>query len=115
MTMILTAAAALLLVAIGLGLVNSYFPAPGKTRTIVNLVLSLIVVGIVLWLINTYVPMAQSIKAILNIVVVVATCVGVLQAVGLWSEVVRVWDNFTTHKIATDKQSGESERTLTGV
>ena len=44
----------------------------------------------VLWLINSYVPMAGSIKAILNIVVVAATCVGVLKAVGLWDEVVRL-------------------------
>ncbi len=42
------------------------------------------VAGIILWLINTYVPMAGSIKTILNVVVVVAVCVWVLQAVGLW-------------------------------
>jgi predicted membrane protein len=52
-----------------------------------------------LWLINTYVPMAGSIKAILNIVVVVATCVGVLQAVGLWPQVVRIWSNLTRNRI----------------
>jgi len=54
----------------------------------------------VLWLINTYVPMAGSIKAILNIFVVVATCVGVLQAVGLWSQVVRLWGSIT-HKASS--------------
>jgi hypothetical protein len=37
--------------------------------------------------------MARSINAILNIVVVVATCVRVLQAVGLWSKVVEMWSN----------------------
>jgi predicted membrane protein len=66
---------------------------------VVNIVLGLIVVGIALWLINTYVPMASSIKAILNIVVVVATCVVILQQVGLWGSIVRLWDNFTHHEL----------------
>jgi len=68
-------------------------------KTILNVVVGLIVVGVLLWLVNAYVPMAGSIKAILNIVVVVATCVGVLQAVGLWSGVVRLWDDLTGHRI----------------
>jgi hypothetical protein len=75
---------------------NAAFPKNG--RVIVNVVLALIVVGIALWLINTYVPMAASIKAILNIVVVVAVCVGVLQQVGLWGRVVRMWDDLTHHQ-----------------
>jgi predicted membrane protein len=54
---------------------------------LVNLVIVLIVVGVALYLINRYIPMASSIKSILNIVVVVAVCVWVLQAVGLWSSV----------------------------
>jgi predicted membrane protein len=66
---------------------------PKSARIILSVVLALIVVGIGLWLINTYVPMAGSIKAILNIVVVVATCVGVLQAVGLWGQTVTTWNN----------------------
>jgi len=49
-----------------------------------NIVVALIVVGIALWLINRFIPMASSIKAILNVVVVVAVCVWVLQAAGLW-------------------------------
>jgi predicted membrane protein len=57
----------------------------------VNLVVALIIVGIALWLINTFIPMAESIKTILNIVVVVATCVLVLQALGIWSQVVSMW------------------------
>jgi predicted membrane protein len=60
-------------------------------RPILNVVVGLIIVGVVLWSINTYVPMAGSIKAILNFVVVIATCVGVLQAFGLWSRVVGLW------------------------
>jgi hypothetical protein len=48
----------------------------------------LIVVGVVMWLINNYIPMARSIKSILNAVVVIAVCVWVLQAVGLWGDVV---------------------------
>ena len=54
---------------------------------LINLVLALIVVGVALWLINQFIPMASSIKTILNIVVVVAVCVFVLQATGLWSNV----------------------------
>ena len=80
-------------------LVNVYKPLPEGLRRIVNVVLGLIVVGIFLWLVNTYVPMAGSIKAILNIVVVIATCIGVLQAVGLWSRTVRLWNDLT-HRAA---------------
>jgi predicted membrane protein len=54
---------------------------------LLNLVIALIVVGVALYLINRYIPMASSIKTILNIVVVVAVCVWVLQAVGLWCSV----------------------------
>lgn len=54
---------------------------------LVNLVIVLIVVGVLLYLINRYIPMASSIKSILNIVVVVAVCIWVLQAVGLWQNV----------------------------
>jgi len=54
---------------------------------LLNLVVVLIVVGVLLYLINRYIPMASSIKSILNIVVVVAVCVWVLQAVGLWDNV----------------------------
>jgi predicted membrane protein len=56
---------------------------------LIHLVLVLIVVGMALWLINRYIPMASSIKTILNVVVVVAVCVYVLQAVGLWDDVTR--------------------------
>ena len=51
---------------------------------LLSIVVALIVVGVALWLINSYVPMASSIKTILNVVVVVAVCVWVLQAAGLW-------------------------------
>lgn len=54
---------------------------------LIYIVLVLIVVGMVLWLINTYIPMAGSIKTILNVVVIVAVCVWVLQAAGLWNQV----------------------------
>jgi predicted membrane protein len=90
---------ALIAVGIVAWLINSYITVPTNIKTILNIVLGLIVVGMGLWLINTYVPMAGSIKAILNIVVVVATCVGVLQAVGLWSQVVRLWSNLTNHRL----------------
>ena len=54
---------------------------------LLNLVVVLIVVGMALYLINRYIPMASSIKSILNVVVVVAVCVWLLQAVGLWGSV----------------------------
>ncbi|MBV8841765.1 MAG: hypothetical protein JO307_03040 [Bryobacterales bacterium] len=63
-----------------------------------NIVLALVVVGAILWIINTYVPMANSIKAILNIVVVIAVCVWVLQAVGLWSGLVALWHDVTRRR-----------------
>lgn len=53
---------------------------------LINIVIALIVVGIGLWLINRFIPMASSIKTILNVVVVVAVCVWVLQAAGLWGQ-----------------------------
>lgn len=82
-------------------LANSYVPMPANVRPILNIVLVLLVVGMMLWLINTYVPMAGSIKAILNILVVVATCVRVLQAVGLWAQIVKIWDSITSHRISS--------------
>jgi predicted membrane protein len=54
---------------------------------LLNIVVVLIVVGVALYLINRFIPMASSIKTILNIVVVVAVCVWLLQAVGLWGTV----------------------------
>jgi len=54
---------------------------------LLNLVVMLIVVGVGLYLVNRYIPMASSIKTILNIVVVVAVCVWLLQAIGLWGNV----------------------------
>lgn len=57
---------------------------------LINLVFVLIVVGVGLWLINRFIPMASSIKSILNVVVVVAVCIWVLQAVGLWAEITSI-------------------------
>ncbi len=54
---------------------------------LINIVIALVISGVALWLINNYIPMASGIKTILNVVVVVATCVWVLQAFGLWSRV----------------------------
>jgi hypothetical protein len=88
----------LLVVAIAAWLIHTRIGVPGSMKTILDVVLALIVVGIALWLINTYVPMAGSIKAILNIVVVIATCVGVLQAVGLWSPIEKFLDDLIHHR-----------------
>jgi undecaprenyl pyrophosphate phosphatase UppP len=90
---------ALLVLAVIARMLNTYIPIPASAGPIVNIVLMLLVVGMALWLINTYVPMAGSIKAILNIVVVIATCVGVLQAVGLWPQIVRIWSHVTRNRI----------------
>jgi predicted membrane protein len=73
-------------------------PMP-QMKTILSIVLALIVVGVALWLVNTYIPMAGAIKAILNIVVVIATCVGVLQAFGLWSGIVKLWSDLISHRL----------------
>lgn len=54
---------------------------------LIYIILVLIIVGMALWLINAYIPMAGSIKAILNVVVVIAVCVWVLKAAGLWTDV----------------------------
>jgi hypothetical protein len=87
-------------------LVNSVVRMPDNIRPVVNAVFALIVVGMGLWLINTYLPMAESIKTILNIVVVVATCVFVLQAVGLWDRVVTMsrsmWARMTRPRPRTE-------------
>lgn len=91
---------ALIAVAIIARITNTNKSVPENWRGVMNVVLGLIVVGMVLWLINTYIPMAGSIKAILNIVVVVATCVRVLQAVGLWSGAVKLWNDFKSHRTA---------------
>jgi hypothetical protein len=54
---------------------------------LIYILVVLIIAGMALWLINTYIPMAGSIKAILNVVVVIAVGIWVLQAFGLWTEV----------------------------
>jgi len=51
---------------------------------LINLVVTLIVIGVGLYLINRYIPMASSIKSILNVVVIVAVCVWLLKAAGMW-------------------------------
>ncbi len=61
---------------------------------IVNIVVVLIVVGVLLYFVNNQIPMASSIKTILNLVVVVAVCVWLLQATGLWS-------GFTSYRVQT--------------
>jgi undecaprenyl pyrophosphate phosphatase UppP len=98
---LLQLALALIVVAVVGWLINTVITVPGNVKPIVNVVLALILVGIALELINTYIPMAGSIKAILNVVVVVATCVGVFQAFGLWNRMLRMWTSFTTkHQIS---------------
>ncbi len=97
---ILQVALALVLIAVVAMLIKTYVRIPNFAM-IANLVLGLLLVGIILWAINTYIPMAESIKAILNIVVVVATCVWILRMVGLWGELVKIWNRFITHTPTT--------------
>jgi len=54
---------------------------------LLNIVVVLVIVGVALSLINRYIPMASSIRSILNVVVVIAVCVWLLQALGLWTSV----------------------------
>jgi predicted membrane protein len=91
---------ALIVIALVARGIKPYLPADGPIQAIPNIVLALLVVGIVLFLINSYIPMAESIRVILNIVVVVATCVGVLKAVGLWDPIVTSWNRLiSSHKL----------------
>ena len=53
----------------------------------VYIILVLIVVGTAPWLINTYIPMAGSIKAVLNVGVGVVVCIWLMQAFGIWTDV----------------------------
>jgi len=90
-------------------------PITGKIKTVLAVVLALIVVGVGLWLINTYVPMAGAIKAILNIVVVLATCILVLQALGLWQPLVTMVNNLRrrhpSRRIAQHQTNNEKRET----
>ncbi len=91
---------ALILILLAARLSNAYLPMPAGVHTMVNVVLGLIVIGMVLWLIDTYIPMAGAIKALLNVVVFLGTCVGVLQALGLWAPTVRWWTDFRDHRLS---------------
>jgi predicted membrane protein len=73
---------------------------PVTIRSTAGIVLALLIVGIVLWLINTYVPMAHSINVILNVVVVIATCVGILRATGLWPELTGAWERLKSRHVS---------------
>jgi hypothetical protein len=84
---------ALVVIAVVAWLTRSFVPIPPAFRAVVDVVLGLIVVGMLLWLVNAYVPMAGSIKGLLNLVVLIACCIWVLQAFGLWGQVVRMWQN----------------------
>jgi len=53
--------------------------------SVIGLVVVLIVVGVMLYLVNTVIPMDAKIKTILNVVVVVAVCLWLLSAFGLFS------------------------------
>jgi predicted membrane protein len=103
---LIQAVVALIILVILAWMMDRYVPAEGKTRTVLGLVFALIAVGIGLWLINTYVPMAESIKAILNILVVVAMCVYVLKATGVWVFIERTWNRLMERRV--ESRSSES-------
>ncbi len=89
---------ALVVIALIAWLTNTRLSLPSNAKGVVNVVLGLIVVGILLWLVNTYVPMAGSIRGLLNIVVVVACCIWVLRAFGVWNQIVKGWHDLTSHR-----------------
>ena len=103
---LIQAVVAIILLVILAWMMDRYVPADGETRTVLGLVLTLIVVGIGLWLTNSYIPMAKSIKAILNILVVVATCVFVLKATGVWIFIERTWNRLMERRAVS--RSSES-------
>jgi hypothetical protein len=86
---------ALVIVAVLAWISRIYIPSSSGVRGIVDVVLGLIIVGMLLWLVNSYVPMAGSIKGLLNIVVLIACCVWVLKAFGLWDQLVRFTHDLT--------------------
>jgi len=88
---------ALVLVIAVAWLTRAYIPVPQNFQVVLGLVLGLIVVGLLLWLVNTYIPMAGSIKDLLNIVVVIACCIWILQAFGVWGQLVR-WSRSVMHR-----------------
>ena len=57
---------------------------------LLTVVIVIIVIGVLLGLVNLYVPMARPIKLILNAVVVIALCVWLLHAFGLWHYLTKV-------------------------
>jgi len=98
---------ALAVVALIAWITNAHVSMPQTAKGVLNVVLGLIVVGMLLWLVNMYVPMAGSIKGILNIVVVVACCIWVLKAFGLWGQIVRFWHSFTSHNLTDHRTPSE--------
>ena len=76
-------------------LTRTYIPIPSNFQRILDVVLGLVFVGMLLWLVNAYIPMAESIKGLLNIVVVIASCVWVLKAFGLWDQLVKFSHDLT--------------------
>ena len=103
-------AVALIVIGFVLWLTNSRALIPPSGRRIVNVILGLIVVGMLLWLVNTYVPMAGTIRGLLSIVVVVASCIWVLQAFGVWDEIVRSWHEFTRRRTPPERISPPASR-----
>ena len=93
---------AFVIVILAAWIVSARAPAGSAMGKIAKIALGLIGTGVFLWLINTYIPMANSIKAILNVVVVVAACVWVLEAAGLWRPLVQLWNNWMGNLRLTD-------------
>lgn len=96
-------AIALIVIALIAWLTNTRVSFSPNAKGIVNVVLGLIVVGILLWLVNTFVPMAGSIRGLVNIVVLIACCVWVLKAFGLWNPIVRRWHDLTSHRTPSER------------
>ncbi len=52
---------------------------------LIHLAMVLLAYGILLWLIHAYVPAGGNVKAGLSALVVLAACVWVVRAFGLWT------------------------------
>ena len=49
-----------------------------------SIIITLVIIGVLLYLVNTVIPMAPPIKTIINVVVVLAVCVWLLGAFGIY-------------------------------
>lgn len=59
----------------------------------ISIVITLAVIGVLLYLLNTLVPMDGKIKTVINVVVIIAVCLWLLSAFGLYTGVMPTLHN----------------------